>query len=359
MAYFSAVKLLSSIQLVLCAVGCAAGISITDPGQGVYDYSATADGLSGITWHDGDNWYAVSDANGKKQVYRLSISLNSSNGKISSALIKESCTLAAGYDLEGIAYAPSRGTFFISDEGLHPDGGYIREHSLPDGTLVHNVTIPAVMQKDRANLGLESCTWGANALWTANQEALNHESSRSTHDNGTRVRLQKFDSDLQPAGEWVYETDPYASSLWPLHSDFCAVSALLALPDGNLLVLEQSVTLRYRSRIYLVDFTGATDVSDISDLDGASYTQVSKTCLWSKEMKFGNTKQNFEGMALGPALPHISNGSYSLVLVADNGGNTDTQHLYSLVINGVTLPIADPEQEFGSRIRSNPPGLSP
>ncbi len=47
--------------------------------------------------------------------------------------------------------------------------------------------------------------------------------------------------------------------------------------------------------------------------------------------------RNFEGIALGPALPAVGSTSYSVLLVADNGGGTQ-QHLYALVVNGVVAP---------------------
>lgn len=51
------------------------------------------------------------------------------------------------------------------------------------------------------------------------------------------------------------------------------------------------------------------------------YTPVTKTLLWEKNMGSIATR-NFEGIALGPALPAISSTSYSVLLVADNGGGT-------------------------------------
>jgi hypothetical protein len=57
--------------------------------------------------------------------------------------------------------------------------------------------------------------------------------------------------------------------------------------------------------------------------------------------------RNFEGLALGPALPLLGSNSYSVLLVADNGGGTQ-QHLYALVVHGVVAPppIAQWRQAF-------------
>jgi hypothetical protein len=325
---------------LMLAVSAPAAITITDPGQGVYDFTAAAAELSGLSRLDGDVYYAISDDANQRKVHQLNITVNPATGFITAAAVTATNTLAAGYDLEGIAYCPPRGTWFVSDEGQHPDGGHIREHTLPDGNLVGVVTIPPPLLNDRANFGLESCAWGAGALWTANEEALAHESALSTATTGSLVRLQKFDHALQPAGQWAYQTDSYGEDSSLTTAERSGVSDLLALPDGNLLVLERALGFgfipSYRNRIYLVDFSGATDVSGIADLDGATFTPVTKTLLWDKNLGSISTR-NFEGIALGPALPMIGPASHSVLLIADNGGGTQ-QHLHALVVHGVELP---------------------
>ena len=72
-----------------------------------------------------------------------------------------------------------------------------------------------------------------------------------------------------------------------------------------------------------MDFTGATDVSGIADLDGASFTPVTKTLLWAKNLGRVSTR-NFEGITLGPALPLIGSTSGNLALTFNrNVTNTD------------------------------------
>jgi hypothetical protein len=336
--------------LLSLAINGHAAVTITDPGQDVFDFTASAAELSGLTWLFGTTYHAVSDDANQRKVYELNIGVNPTNGRITGASIAQTITLSTGYDLEGITFCRPRGTWFISDEGQHPAGGYIREQTLPDGNLVQNVTIPSPMQNDRSNYGLESCSWGAGALWTANEEALAQESALSTASTGSLVRLQKFDHLLNAAGQWAYQTDSFGYDNPGIAQERSGVSDLLALPDGNLLVLERTLGVgfftSYRNRIYLVNFTGATDVSAIADLDGATYTPVSKTLLWEKNMG-SITTRNFEGIALGPALPLLGSNSYSVLLVADNGGGTQ-QHLYALIVNGVVAPspIAQWRQGF-------------
>jgi len=326
--------------LLSLAVNAPAVVTLADPGQEVFDFTANAAELSGLTWLTGTTYHAVSDAANQRKVYELNIAVNPANGHITEASLTQSLTLAAGFDLEGIAWSRPRGTWFVSDEGTPPTGGVLREHTLPDGNLVRAYEIPAPLEKARANFSLESCTWGAGALWTANEEALSQESALSTATSGSLIRLQKFDHLLNPAGQWAYQTDSFGFDSPLTTSERSGVVDLLALPDGNLLVLERALGIgffpSFRNRIYLVDFTEATDVGGVADLDETAFTPVTKTLLWEKN--FGSiTTRNFEGLALGPALPLISSTSFSVLLVADNGNGTQ-QHLHALIVHGVAAP---------------------
>ena len=119
--------------------------------------------------------------------------------------------------------------------------------------------------------------------------------------------------------------------------DRSGVSALIALDDGRLLVLERALVGApsgmgiFRIRIYLADPSGATDVSgfDTGLAGRTDWTPAIKTLLW--EHTFGLPVSNFEGMALGPRL---ADGTRSLLLVADNGGGT-WQSIYALAVRGV------------------------
>jgi hypothetical protein len=336
--------------LLALTLPAAAAVTITDPGQGVFDFSASAAELSGLTWLSSDTFHAIGDATNQRTVYELSIAVNPATGRITSASVVQTVTLATGYDLEGIAWCRPRGTWFVSDEGQHPAGGFLREHILPGGALLQTLAIPAPMQNDRSNYGLESCSYGAGALWTANEEALAQEGALSTASAGSLIRLQRFNHLLAAAGQWAYQTDSFGFDNSFTNAERSGVSDLLALPDGSLLVLERTLGVdfftSFRNRIYLVNFAGATDVSGIADLDGASFTPVSRTLLWERNMGSVQTR-NFEGLALGAPLPSLGANSYSVILVADNGGGMQ-QHLYALVVNGVVAPapIAQWRQGF-------------
>jgi hypothetical protein len=327
---------------IIAASSANAQLSITDPGQGVFSFTAPTGELSGITWLAANSWLAVSDAAGERRTAELDIAIDPASGHITSARQTAVFTLAAGYDLEGIAWSGERNSFFVSDEGAWPDGGYLREHSLPDGDFLRSLAIPVVLQNDRQNFGFESCSWNAGTLWTANEEALAHESALSTASSGSLVRLQRFDYSLQPSGQWAYRTDSFGfdSSLTSLERS--GVADLCALPDGQILVLERTLGTSFlpsfRNRIYLVSFAAATDTSQVPSLDSTPYVAVTKTLLWERNVGSVSTR-NFEGIALGPALPALGPDAHSVVLIADNGGDPNgAQHVYPLILRGLTSP---------------------
>ena len=84
-------------------LGAAQAVVITDPGQGVFNFSGDAPGLSGLTWVGGNNYYAVSDSVGAPDIYPLTVGFSAS-GTIVSANLGGAFALAVGADPEGIAF---------------------------------------------------------------------------------------------------------------------------------------------------------------------------------------------------------------------------------------------------------------
>jgi hypothetical protein len=295
--------------------------SIDDPGQGPLALPAGGSGarqLSGITWAEGTRFYAVSDKLAK--LYPLSIAIDPQSGAITHAAIEPGVPLPGSTDAEGIAYDPAEGTVWISDEF----GPAIREYRL-NGSIVRRLSLPPVYLSARKNLALESLALDAeHALWTANEETLTVDGERSSPAAGSTVRLQRFDRQYQPAGQWAYVTDP-TSGDFAWRSGDSGVSDLVALPGGALVALERAFGPDgLRIRLYEIDRTGATDISSLSSLAHARFTPVHKRLLW--ERRFHDL--NFEGAALGPEL---ANGARSLVLVSDDGHHL-RQSLYALTL---------------------------
>jgi hypothetical protein len=191
-----------------------------------------------------------------------------------------------------------------------------------DGDATFKVEVPAIFRETRQNKSLESLAWSEerHEMWTANEDALNCDGPVSSREQGSLVRLQKFDGNLSPAAQFAYRTEP---SLIRVGNQGTGVTDLALLPSGELLVLERVLTLGFCVRIFSVDFAGATDISKVESLkDADEVVPVKKTLLYEQ---FTAT-HNFEGMTLGPVL---ADGSRSMLLVADNGGEK-THHFIPL-----------------------------
>lgn len=295
---------------------------ITDPGQGPVtienDAGYNARELSGITWLGGDRYLAVSDK--ERTLAQLTVELEPATAKLRRVTAKPSTKLSHGADLEGIVYLSNSNSLVISDEL----GSLLREHSLDDGSLVQPISVPAIFKRFRPNLSFEALALHAptNTLWVANEEALavdgpSAKLQQPGSPQGSVVRLQKFDAQRNPAGQWAYVTDGAQQSGW-IAIGSSGVSDLLALPTGQLLVLERAVGItlsamvEFRHRIYLVDFTNASDTSENPGFAENPPTPVSKHLLWQGH----HNNANFEGITLGPRLSH---GEFLLLLVSDNG----------------------------------------
>lgn len=320
-------------------------VTITRSGQSpllLRSGSTGATELSGITYAGGTNYYAVGD-DGAPTIWHVYTSLDSRSGRVRSTLVTGGISAPElGSDSEGIALGPSGNRVWVSDEVAST----INEFSLATGQKTGSVAVPNIYRPANVqnNMGLESLTYGADRLWTANEEALRSDGALSTTAAGSWVRIQEFDGpDLAARRQYAYRTDPI-SRLSPFVSvERSGLVDLLALPNGQVLALERELggyLPRFRTRIYLIDFTGASDVAELSSLaSGSGFTAVGKTLLWQGDTGFSN----FEGITLGPRL---SDGSYALLLVSDDGigAMAQRQDSFSLILSGVTAPAPAPIQ---------------
>ena len=305
--------------------------TVTDPGQGLVSLSSgttAAAELSGITWLGGTNYLAVGD-NGAQAIWRLTVGVDATTGRITSSGVTGSIAAALGTDSEGIAYQASTGNVFVSDEVASS----ITRFNATTGATIGGVTVPSIYASAnvQSNMGLESLAFGAGGLWTANEEALSPDGALSTTSQGSWVRIQRFNESLTAAGQWAYRTDPISAMTGLTTAERSGVVDILPWTATTLLVLERefggSFIPDFRSRLYGVDLAGGSDVSAVASLATGSFTSLSKTLLW--EGNFAST--NFEGMTFGPTL---ASGAASLLLISDNGSGAggQRQDLYALAV---------------------------
>jgi hypothetical protein len=282
---------------------------VTVPGEGVSD-------LSGITHAGGDRYYAVSDTYAAN-VYLLTIEVDTFSGAVSSVSISDPVSMESGSDLEAIVYHPD-GELIVADEATQS----IRRHDPETGLLLGTIAVPVIFSMARSNLGLESLGLDPDTLglWTGNEQALKPDGLNPGIERGTLVRLQRFDAESQPAGQWPYWVDPIPGEAVTAFNRSGLVE-ILPLAGGDLLTLERSFAGDFLGgtgfievRIHQVDVSQATDVSGFAALDGAQFVPAQKTLLWSERF---SGLPNFESFALGPVL---ANGDRSLLLLTEGIG---------------------------------------
>ena len=265
---------------------------------------------------------AIQDSGNQIVLFDVGIT---SNGTLAGATAVSKRTISPGADYEGIVFTgAARNTVFVSEEGTPG----VHEHNLTTGERLQSAALPAVFQNFVANKSLESLTRSVDGdeMWTANEEALVPDGAPATASSGTTVRLQKLadqSGTLSTGSQFAYTVDPIHTTTMPNRS---GLVDMVMLPDDTLLALERSAAATlpaFRSRIYQVNFGGATDTSAAqfnTGLAGKTFTPVGKTQLWSGQVD-GAVGTNLEGITLGPSLP---NGNWLLLGVVDNAGEGAT-----------------------------------
>ena len=360
------------VLIVLVAGACAsppasAQVAIVDVGR--YNFTGgssddprlVAEELGGLSRVEGERYVSVGDD--QAVLHFLDIAVDPESGRVRSVAFGPPVPLrdAEGRELtdrrhasdrEDVAVDARSKTVWIADER---DAGDPRRPSLVEADLASGRILRRLSPADggplsvysaiRPNYGFESVTRAdsGSMMWTANEEALEIDGPLASPERGSIVRIQEIDDRLGPTRQFAYVTDPtehaIASPAPAVGEDRSSVSALLALDDGRLLVLERALAgdstgmAGFRIRIYLADPAEATDVSIAPFREGLAantgWTPVPKTLLF--ERRFGLPVANFEGMGLGPRL---ADGDRSLLLIADNGGGT-WQSIYALRLRGL------------------------
>lgn len=297
------------------------------------DFSVEWDGatdLSAIAWAGDDRFFVVS--NRVKGLFPLTLKVNTETGRVSDAEFGKKISVKTDEtDFEGLIYMPSKNRFFVSTEARSRIVGF----NLDDETN-YKVEVPRIFRQTRSNKSLESLAWSEarEEMWTANEDTLDCDGDTSSREKGALVRLQKFNGKLEPAGQFAYRTEP---SVIRIGHQGTGVTDMAVSPNGDLLVLERVLTIGFCVKIFRVEIDGATDIADRDSLKDAEDVVLVKKHLLFEQLSGAN---NFEGMTIGPKL---ADGSFSVLLVADNGGGS-THHFMPLRLR-IEEPKPEPEPE--------------
>ncbi len=282
--------------------------------QRAFPKTVPAGNYSGIAWIGGNRYAIVNDKSPSAGFYLMTIETDSLTGELLS--VKADTFMTSGKpnrDEEGICYRPQTETIFISGEA----DNQVLEYTLDGKETGRRLAIPEVFGTAYENRGLEALTYhaGTHRFWITSESTLKADGKLPSLKNQTPnlLRLQSFGDDLLPKEQYWYRGDTVHVNKRK-GSLLTSVSALAALDDGRLVVLERMVLIPKKKvgaysdvKLYLVNPS-----------QHQSGDTLTKTQLATFRTKMNLKRRNFaiyEGICVGPKL---ADGRQILVLVSDS-----------------------------------------
>ena len=362
------------ILIILCGPGfcygqdadsVAANVAANSVRRAKYRYVAQETGLfvplaedvpaghySGITYLGGTGYAVVDDKQAGNGLVLFNIDINDLGQIQSVTAVVPDCTAQSkvtGKDNEGIVYVGAwmtpadslmkewrakfgledrdsvtafGNTLFISAESDQS----IAEYTMEGEATGRKLEVPEMFARDKiyANKGFEALAYNpvTGLFWTTTEGPLRSDGELSL------VRyLQSFDRGLKPVAAVEYKMDAPRKTLAEskeAQAYVHGISAMTALDDGQLIVLERDVYVPKGgilkmalgsfaiTKLYVVDPLRAVYA------DGLWCGNVGKTLLHSFTIGALGLA-NYEGICLGPVLP---DGRQTLVMIADSQGGS-------------------------------------
>lgn len=196
------------------------------------------------------------------------------------------------------------------------NGNFLNEYHLPD-----NLNMQKEEKGPRSNGVLEGITFNNNytKLYTNIEEPLYEDDTEASLTKGGMIRLFEFDTKSRKnTAQYGYLLDPIAHEPNP-KTGFAVngISAIQYYGKNQLLVVERSYSVGKQActiKVYLCDFTKATNVKNIPSLQNKGIQLASKKLILNMD-DLGIFTDNIEGVTFGPKL---ANGKQSLLFVSDN-----------------------------------------
>ena len=301
-----------------------AGAQVVEHEQHAFPENIPAGGYSGITWL-GDNRYAVvSDNTAREGFFLFNIKLNSKGDIVSAKNLGFKGNKGRGRDNEGIAWCKKKNTIFVTRES----DNQVVELSMTGKPTGRKLAVPKVFEGTTKVYGFEALTYNAatHRFWITSESTLNGDGKRATASNGVRnaLRLQSFNDNLKPVAHYWYLMDkPESRTEQQLQNFAMGVSALTALDDGRLLVLEREFAVPeaklgafVNCKIYEVNPQKNRVSSSKRPKKEEDFLQKKLVAEWTTAIGLLDFSiANYEGMCLGPKL---ADGGQVIVLIADS-----------------------------------------
>ena len=239
-------------------------------------------------------------------------------------------------DLESIRVDPHDGTLWYSSEGgrrlgLPPfvkharsDGAYLA--TFPVDSMFDYAPKPGYREAGpRDNLSFEGLSFSPDGrfLWLGMEAPLYQDGAVPNVQAGAWSRITQYARDGAMIAQYAYPVDPIPLAYPGRYADN-GVSEILAVDTQRLLVIERAgvqdlqKVFHFHIRLYEMDVSHASDISQVTSLQQASFVPATKRLIFDFDQSGLQKVDNLEGIAWGPKL---ANGHDSLVLVSDNNFN--------------------------------------
>jgi hypothetical protein len=307
-------------------------------------------GLSGADYDAAtDTWYLVSDDRSQKAPARFyTARLEYDADKVEPPQFLSMVTLkqpdgtlfpnaAQGGEVpnpESLRLDPKGGAIWWTSEGdrklgLSPSVRAARLDGLsrpPLPTPAMFAVHPDKESGSRNNVTFEGLSFAPDGetFWLSQEEPIYEDGPVPSPDNGAMTRITHLDRSGKVLGQVAYPLDAIPARPGEGKNADNGISEILVLDDTRMLALERSGVEAADSsyhdyiRVYEVDMSGATDVSGIPGLAGATYIPVKKRLVLNFEDLKLPWVDNIECMGFGAKL---ANGHDSLVFVSDDNFN--------------------------------------
>jgi hypothetical protein len=274
-----------------------------------------------------------------------------------------------GVDTEGIAYDARDGSFWLADEY-----GPSIVHAAADGTLLMRITpkglglsmngvsvrelFPAAYKLRKPNRGFEGIAIspdGSRLFVMLQSPLLNPD--RKTGEESRNIRIAVFDTsngdDPKLAGIYVYQTER-ASDVGAPTQDDLKIGDIAGLSRTSILVGERdSIDGGAHKKVYIVDVSGATDVSAKDEINGRTIEAASdadlkkaNVTLVKKSMavdlaKLGFSPDKFEGLALidSTTIAVVNDNDFGVSAIDTKGNVVRSGAMPRLVVIRVPQPL--------------------
>lgn len=300
-------------------------------------------GISAMAHEEGGLWLALSDARVSSRFYEMEVSLESGNLTVRPRA-PVPLENADHLDPEGMART-SGGTLLVSTEGdsrqaLQPKllefdrgGKVLQTFAIPKKFRFHASPLPSGI---RDNLGFESLAISPDGktLYVGTEGSLGQDGPLAGVETVGFSRILVYAVEgrsLSPVREHVYPLGPFTPFPEFAEQEVAGgLVELVALEGGRLLALERIFIRetagerrdRNEIRIFTVDLSAATDVSDVESLgERSDWRPATKELLLDLDDVVERLPaeyprlDNVEAMGLGPELP---GGGRMLLLASDD-----------------------------------------